>query len=313
MGSGANGSGSQRSSNEPVVSTPRSSTVEPDGISHGTFIFRGAVDDNILPSIEPVSSSGGREVGGYNFNFNYELFRDAGSRTRSPSSNPSNSARRTPSQALNSTNSGSLALSSFLVSFNTGSPTPLISFTPSNSTSHRPSTSSNGPVNGEDDGVSDNLGDQLGGLRLSTTTPGMDMTSVSNALQAVASGRDSRSGSLLGPEGSGFNASNTPSPRRSRERRRRSSSRVYVPPHDVRDEAPRNDRFNQLAVQNALQNTKRLMRQLTDVLGSSAAHLEPDSVMRHRHEKAQELANFQCPSNRIVALVGDSNAGKSLK
>jgi hypothetical protein len=53
------------------------------------------------------------------------------------------------------------------------------------------------------------------------------------------------------------------------------------------------------------------MFELVDVLGSSAVHHEPDSVMQRLHGQAQGLAQFQCPSTRTVGFVGDSGAGKT--
>ncbi|KAI0183617.1 hypothetical protein EV127DRAFT_352330 [Xylaria flabelliformis] len=127
------------------------------------------------------------------------------------------------------------------------------------------------------------------------------MSGISDALQAVVAGRDSRSSPLLDP---------SPSPRRLSADRRRSSSRRNLEKHDVEDEAPPNDRFNLPAVQKALRDTKDLMSELADVLGSSAVHNEPDSVMQRLHRQAEDLAEFQCPSRRIVGFVGDSGAGK---
>ncbi|KAI0865909.1 hypothetical protein F4860DRAFT_458178 [Xylaria cubensis] len=143
---------------------------------------------------------------------------------------------------------------------------------------------------------------QLKGLHVSSTRPSIDMSGISDALQAVVAGRDSRSSPLLDP---------SPSPRRLSADRRRSSSRRNLEKHDVGDEAPPNDRFNLPAVQKALRDTKDLMSVLADVLGSSAVHNEPDSVMQRLHRQAEDLAEFQCPSRRIVGFVGDSGAGKS--
>ncbi|TRX89955.1 hypothetical protein FHL15_009227 [Xylaria flabelliformis] len=143
---------------------------------------------------------------------------------------------------------------------------------------------------------------QLKGLHVSSTRSSIDMSGISDALQAVEAGQDSRPSPLLDP---------SPSPRRLSADRRRSSSRRNLEKHDVRDEAPPNDRFNLPAVQKALRNTKDLMSELADVLGSSSIHNEPDSVMQRLHRQAEDLAEFQCPSTRIVGFVGDSGAGKS--
>ncbi|KAI0448932.1 hypothetical protein F5B21DRAFT_520908 [Xylaria acuta] len=143
---------------------------------------------------------------------------------------------------------------------------------------------------------------QLEGLHFSSTRSGMNMTSVADALQVVAAGQDSRSSPLLNP---------TPPPGRPGAQRRRSSSQNNLGKHDVGDEAPPNDRFNLPAIQNALRDTKHLLSELVDVLGSSEVHNEPDSVMKRLHRQAEDLAQFKCPSTRIVGFVGDSGAGKS--
>ncbi|KAI1815628.1 hypothetical protein GGS20DRAFT_322793 [Poronia punctata] len=98
----------------------------------------------------------------------------------------------------------------------------------------------------------------------------------------------------------------SPSPRS-----RRSSSRVSLAPHDVTDETPPNDRFDQPALQKALRDTENLMSDLAVVLRSGSIQYEPDSVMKRLSKRADELVKFQCPPTRIVGFVGDSGAGKS--
>ncbi|KAI0440325.1 hypothetical protein F4803DRAFT_527987 [Xylaria telfairii] len=172
---------------------------------------------------------------------------------------------------------------------------PFISVTPARLTFGHDSNPENAGRQRETISV---LGTQLGELRLSSTRP----ASVKDAPQAAETGRDSRSSPLLDP---------TPSPRRLSTGRRRSGSQNNLPKHDVRDEAPLNDRFNIPVVQAALRNTKGLMCTLADVLRSSAVHNEPDSVMKRLCRQAEDLAEFKCSSTRIVGFVGDSGAGKS--
>ncbi|TGJ78173.1 hypothetical protein E0Z10_g10588 [Xylaria hypoxylon] len=182
---------------------------------------------------------------------------------------------------------------------------PSFSITPSGSASRRISTPrtagrSNTTING--------LDIQLEGLRFSSTSLSMDMTGMSDALREAMAGRDSRSSPLLDPV---VPSSISPSPGRPNSHRRRSSSRNNLEKHDVRDEAPPNDRFTLPGFQKALRDTKGLMTELADVLGSSAVHNEPDSVMQRLHSQAENLSQFECPSRRIVGFVGDSGAGKS--
>lgn len=175
---------------------------------------------------------------------------------------------------------------------------PFLSLTPANSTPGHDFNPEN--ASRERDTISA-LDTQLEGLHLSSTIAGMDMTNVADALQAVATGRDSRYSPLLGP---------TPSPQRLSAHRRRSGSRKNLEKHDVRDEAPPNDRFNLPTVQTALRDTKGLMYKLADVLRSSAVHNEPNSVMERLRRQAEGLAEFKCSSTRTVGFVGDSGTGK---
>ncbi|KAI0546704.1 hypothetical protein F4679DRAFT_403678 [Xylaria curta] len=209
--------------------------------------------------------------------------------------------RFSPDTALPSVErpSGSEATSNIFAASTSAARLPSLSFTPSHETKGRGSNRAN--ASRGRDNIS-GIDTQLKGLHVSSTRPSIDMGGVSDALQAVVAGRDSRSSPLLDP---------SPSPRRLSANRRRSSSRTNLEKHNVRDEAPPNDRFNLPAVQKALRDTKNLMSELADVLGSSAVHNEPDSVMQRLHRQAENLAEFQCPSTRIVGFVGDSGAGKS--
>lgn len=82
--------------------------------------------------------------------------------------------------------------------------------------------------------------------------------------------------------------------------------------HEVKDEEPPTDRFHEAAFQKAFGDAKALMAGLARVLGSGALHLEPDSVIKELKKRAETLAGFQCPGERVVGLVGDSGVGKCL-
>ncbi|KAI3320818.1 hypothetical protein HD806DRAFT_505075 [Xylariaceae sp. AK1471] len=222
------------------------------------------------------------------------------------------SFRFSPDTVLQSIEQGSTSDTIYNVSTPSASAAriPSLSLTPSGPTSDHISTPTSEvrSFDRENDTAINILDAQLEGLRFSTARPSMDMSGVSDALQAVATGKDGRASPLLEPVTS---RSLSPSPRRLSAHRRRSSSQNNLEVHDVRNEAPPNDRFNIPAVQIALRDTKRMMSELVDVLGSSAVHNESDSVMQRLHRQAGELAGFQCPSTRTVGFVGDSGAGKS--
>lgn len=80
-------------------------------------------------------------------------------------------------------------------------------------------------------------------------------------------------------------------------------------PHNIREEESPQDRFHDPVFQQAFGNAKRLMSDLADVLGSSSLDTDPDSTMQRLHREARDLAQFQCPSSRIVGFVGDSGVG----
>ncbi|KAK3381146.1 hypothetical protein B0H63DRAFT_474992 [Podospora didyma] len=92
---------------------------------------------------------------------------------------------------------------------------------------------------------------------------------------------------------------------------RLSSSRQREPPHDVHDEQPEEDQFHDPRFQSAFADATILMANLTDVLGGSTFHLDPDSTVRSLHQRASDLARFQCPPTRTVGFVGASGVGKS--
>ncbi|KAI1307550.1 hypothetical protein F5Y03DRAFT_405608 [Xylaria venustula] len=183
-------------------------------------------------------------------------------------------------------------------------PIPSVSVSPPRSASRH----THNPVTTRRDGTINDLGTQFQEMRFSASSPGINMAGLSSALRDVEAGRDSRSSPLLDPE---TRSSISPSPGRQNAHRRRSSSRTPVPKHDVRDEAPPNDRFNTPGFQKSLRDTKRSMTKLVNVLGSSAVGNEPDSVMERLHSEAKNLSQFECPSRRTVGFVGDSGAGKS--
>ena len=144
----------------------------------------------------------------------------------------------------------------------------------------------------------------LEAMRISSPGSSLGMRDVARALEGVA-GSSGNPAALLDPTYLG--REDSPSSRRSS--RRRSSSRTSILPHDVRDEDPPQDRFHEPAFQRAFGDAKRLISELTDVLGSSSLHISPDSTMQRLHGKAGDLANFQCPSSRTVGFVGDSGVG----
>ncbi|KAI0509571.1 hypothetical protein F5B22DRAFT_657953 [Xylaria bambusicola] len=180
---------------------------------------------------------------------------------------------------------------------------PSLPLTPSRSASSNVSTPAT--IDRDDDDVN-HLGSRLRGMRFSTARSQMNMAPMSSALQDVAAGLDNRSSPLLDPLRS---SSFPPSPLRTQ--RRRSRSRSNVGKHNVNDEVPPNDRFNNPGFQKRYQDTKESVTKLVSVLSSSAVHNEPDSVMERLCNQAKDLSQFECPSRRTVGFVGDSGAGKS--
>jgi hypothetical protein len=174
----------------------------------------------------------------------------------------------------------------------------------------------------------------MSGLRLGTTPPPDDPSSGLDTFQAMttaieeASQRNllrsppettpdqpSGSASVPAPEPTAA----TPSPGEQHQdslsppsghRRRRSSSRVNLPPYDVQDEVPPKDRFHDPAFQTAFRDAKEVVADLRVALSSSALHVEEGSTIRRLDEMARSLYQFRCPSTRVVGFVGDSGAGK---
>ncbi|KAI1339281.1 hypothetical protein F5Y15DRAFT_423997 [Xylariaceae sp. FL0016] len=151
---------------------------------------------------------------------------------------------------------------------------------------------------------------QVDNMRLARTTPIRGLSDIADAIQVIARGEDSRGSSLLTPTSPSPDV-DSPSPRRPRRTPRRSSPRVRAEPHSVEDERPPNDRFNDPTFQRTFVDAKQLMANLGRTLGSSAIHEEPDSTMQRLYRQAGQLGCFQCPSSRVVGLLGDSGVGKS--
>jgi hypothetical protein len=177
-----------------------------------------------------------------------------------------------------------------------------------NYTSSAPGAHPRGPgivVQREERGV-DSLAAVMANTRLSSPASNLGMSDMAAALDGVATGSDYPA-SRLSPEyqGIGGQPSNQAS-----SRRRRSSSRISIPSHDVRDEEPPHNGFHEPIFQQAFGDAKMLMVELVDVLGSSSLHNDADSTMRRLYKQTTDLAHFQCPSSRIVGFVGDSGVGK---
>ncbi|KFA48769.1 hypothetical protein S40293_01516 [Stachybotrys chartarum IBT 40293] len=133
------------------------------------------------------------------------------------------------------------------------------------------------------------------------TPPAFAMKEVLEATKAVE--RGSTTSSYLSPE---------PDGRRSASRASRSRSpRVKARRHEVADEEPPTDAFNNATFQGAFKTAKATMRSLQDALERTSLHRDPDSMMKSLHSEVEALASFTCPSTRTVGFVGDSGVGKS--
>lgn len=95
--------------------------------------------------------------------------------------------------------------------------------------------------------------------------------------------------------------------------RRRSGPSAQQSFHKVDEEELPSDRYHEASFQGALASTKQLMCDLSRVLGSGSIHLEPDSVMRSLHERAELLGRFEPPSTRTIGFVGDTGVGKPFR
>ncbi|KAH8648902.1 hypothetical protein BGZ60DRAFT_422535 [Tricladium varicosporioides] len=133
----------------------------------------------------------------------------------------------------------------------------------------------------------------------------LGMSEIAVALEGVKSSNSS--GALLRPQ----SPSMGDSPSQSRASRRRSSSRINKPPHNVADEELPKERFHDSAFQQAFLHAKQVMLEFTNVLSNGSMLNDPDSTMKRLHEEARNLARFHCPSTRTIGFVGDSGVGKS--
>jgi ABC-type glutathione transport system ATPase component len=94
-------------------------------------------------------------------------------------------------------------------------------------------------------------------------------------------------------------------------RRRRSSSALKQPRHEVCDEEPPTNRFHQPEFQNAFRDAKQLIADLSAVLATGSLHQEPDTTMKKLYEDSVALSSFRCPETRTIGFVGASGVGKS--
>ncbi|UNI24883.1 hypothetical protein JDV02_010602 [Purpureocillium takamizusanense] len=136
----------------------------------------------------------------------------------------------------------------------------------------------------------------------------LDMNSVTAAINNITAEQSSTRPPLqveAPTNGSGDRTS-----RRS-SRGRRSSSRPLAVRHQVTDEEPPQDAFNETGFQDAFRNTKGLMADIVVALESGSLHNDTGSIMHRLRNEAQDLASFNCPSTRTVAFVGGTGAGKS--
>lgn len=136
-----------------------------------------------------------------------------------------------------------------------------------------------------------------------------ELESAINGISDISTRIASRSGSsrLATPSSS---ADRLSPPQISGERRR-SNPRLRQPPHVVSDEESPRDRFHDPVFQQAFTDTKDHVAKLEDVLGSGSLHLEPDSTIYRIYQNAGSLAEFECPTKRVVGFVGDSGVGKT--
>ncbi|KAH7129906.1 hypothetical protein B0J13DRAFT_627047 [Dactylonectria estremocensis] len=185
--------------------------------------------------------------------------------------------------------------------------TPSVSVTPPVLPSNSRAASSQSGSVGKAQSESLGLDSALNRMRLSSPGGVGNLSDVVDAIDAVARGSDSRSVSLAPDDQTDGSKSTTPQ----RARRRRSSSRIAVSPHDVKDEELPKDAFHSPSFQKAFMDAKDLMSTMGTVLGSSSLHSDPDSTMQQLYKQAGDLACFNYPSTRTVGFVGDSGVGKS--
>ncbi|KAK6073656.1 Nuclear GTPase SLIP-GC 3 [Seiridium cupressi] len=162
------------------------------------------------------------------------------------------------------------------------------------------------PMHGDSQGS--DLASELDRVHLSTAGGNFGMSDLESAINGISTPRSttSRSHSLATP-GTREHLSPPPPP----SARRRSSSRTRQPPHHVSDEELPQDRFHEPAFQQAFTETRNLVVDLKAVLGSSGLHQQPQSIVERLYRIASYLADFACPSKRIIGFVGNSGVGKS--
>lgn len=268
-------------------SSPRPSTTHNSDVASES-------DTASLPIFTPASSSVFTSSGSPRGDSQYRFQGISGSDIPIPSVEDGAS----PSASFSSPSQNPTPVSSSqLLSARSPTPSIAISQAPCSSAAATPPSSSVG-VSEIDAGIQ--------GIRLSQPGDSLDMSSLAAVLPR-------NSTSDLRPTPLRDSTAQSESPHPSPGRRRRSSSRVNLLPHNVRDEEPPQDRFHEPAFQQAFRNAKALMGGLAAVLESSALHLEPDSAMRNLRQTAQDLATFQCPPTRVVGLVGDSGVGTYLR
>lgn len=93
--------------------------------------------------------------------------------------------------------------------------------------------------------------------------------------------------------------------------RRKSSPRAPQPRYRVEEEEILSDTFHTATFQESLTATKRLMKNLSNVLEDGLMQFEQGSTIRSLQETAKKLACFEPSASRTVGLVGDSGVGES--
>lgn len=152
------------------------------------------------------------------------------------------------------------------------------------------------------------LAADLDRVHISSAGDSLDMSELESAINGISTRTTSRSGSsrLTTPP-----STDRLSPPQISGERRRSNQRVRLPPHVVSDEDSPRDRFHDPVFQQAFTDTKDHVAKLEDVLGSGSLHLEPESTIHRIYQNAGSLAEFECPTKRVVGFVGDSGVGKN--
>lgn len=138
----------------------------------------------------------------------------------------------------------------------------------------------------------------------------LDALVFSQAGSAAPPGRRPGSGRLhTDSQGSDVARSETAS---TQSRRRRSSSRLAEPRHEVESEELPSEPFHAPAFQAAFGDAKDLVSMIRDGLSTSDLSGDPESTLARLVRESTRLANFECQNTRTVGLVGDSGVGKSL-